>query len=361
MGNGFGIGCSLGADWPARPVIVGTDGFADLGNAKNGQSHLGNLIRDAKEQDGGNVLCTVENIGKGRVVVLGDTSAFQTASTLRTLDSWLTFFERRDLPLAPGLRMTGLITLLGLLVGVGLNVVRLPVALLGGGIVLWAAQDAITPEPWIAKGQARTNIHSLVIHDYGTSVMAKRTPKSDATTLVEISNLDGFAVVPRYAYLKERPNAILVTAQVRNISGRDAEEILGHVRNGSTLMISAGYEAQESVGELMKRIDLSVRNVRLGHGGETKFVGAPKEIAGLTPAFKDAWALDVPATSEWKPLCTALGMVPIAARQFGKGRIVYISDSRFFETANLGYEGQIVYGNVNLYRWLLATSAGHLK
>ena len=46
-------------------------------------------------------------------------------------------------------------------------------------------------------------------------------------------------------------------------------------------------------------------------------------------------------------------MVSIAERDFGKGKITIVSDSRFLESTNLAYENMVNAANVTFIRSLL--------
>ncbi len=74
--NQFGavIGASLDVRFPARPLLVGKWGWNDPGDPLSGQAMMGNDRYDAGERLGDVVLAAEQQVGKGRVVVLGDTS-----------------------------------------------------------------------------------------------------------------------------------------------------------------------------------------------------------------------------------------------------------------------------------------------
>jgi hypothetical protein len=79
---GVAVGASLEFSGSARPLLVGHYGFSDNGVRENAiGSHLGNYHHDPGERLGDVVLVATTTYGRGRVVVWGDTSAFQGVSS----------------------------------------------------------------------------------------------------------------------------------------------------------------------------------------------------------------------------------------------------------------------------------------
>jgi len=83
--NEFGavIGASVETHWPARPLLIGRHGFSDPGDPSNdeskGGSMMGNHKYDAGEKLGDQLLAAEQRLGRGRVVVFGDTSGFSNS------------------------------------------------------------------------------------------------------------------------------------------------------------------------------------------------------------------------------------------------------------------------------------------
>ncbi len=75
---GVAVGASLELHGWARPLLVGRYGFSDAGIRQNVMgSFLGNYHLDRGERLGDVVLAATTTLGRGRVMVWGDTSAFQ--------------------------------------------------------------------------------------------------------------------------------------------------------------------------------------------------------------------------------------------------------------------------------------------
>ncbi len=79
---GVAVGASLELSGSARPLLTGRYAFSDTGVRRNRMgSFLGNYHYDGGEQLGEVVLVATVTYGRGRVVVWGDTSAFQGVSS----------------------------------------------------------------------------------------------------------------------------------------------------------------------------------------------------------------------------------------------------------------------------------------
>ncbi|MDP6179436.1 MAG: hypothetical protein QGG48_06045, partial [Desulfatiglandales bacterium] len=96
QGAGIWVGASLAVSPPARPVITGKLGWADIGDYSNKKrAFLGNYKRSSNEQLGDVVLVAESEYGEGRVLVFGDTSTFQNGILMNTyffiddIFSWL--------------------------------------------------------------------------------------------------------------------------------------------------------------------------------------------------------------------------------------------------------------------------------
>jgi hypothetical protein len=76
--HGIAVGASLQLNGFARPLVIGRFGHSDTGERRNQMgSFLGNYRLDPNERIGDLPLVAQANIGKGRVLVFGDTSMLQ--------------------------------------------------------------------------------------------------------------------------------------------------------------------------------------------------------------------------------------------------------------------------------------------
>jgi hypothetical protein len=82
--NEFGavIGASVDARWPARPLLIGRWGWADPGDVAAGPSMMGNDRYDPGERLGDLVLAAEQPLGRGKIIVFGDTSGLTNGLTV---------------------------------------------------------------------------------------------------------------------------------------------------------------------------------------------------------------------------------------------------------------------------------------
>src|SRR5258705_170040 len=78
---GVVIGASVKAKFPAEPFIVGRWGFNDPGDDGSSAAMMGNHRYDPGERLGDILLAAEQRVGKGKVVVFGDTSGFTNGIT----------------------------------------------------------------------------------------------------------------------------------------------------------------------------------------------------------------------------------------------------------------------------------------
>jgi len=82
--NDFGVvaGGSVDASWNADPLLVGRWGWTDLGDDVNGPAKLGDYRYTSGEKLGDVVLAAERPLGKGSVIVFGDTSGLTNLLTV---------------------------------------------------------------------------------------------------------------------------------------------------------------------------------------------------------------------------------------------------------------------------------------
>jgi hypothetical protein len=84
--NTFGavVGATVEAPWPARPMIMGRYGIGDLGDYSKSDtgSYMGDSRYNAGERLGDIVLAVEKPVGRGRVILFGDTSGFTNNLTV---------------------------------------------------------------------------------------------------------------------------------------------------------------------------------------------------------------------------------------------------------------------------------------
>ena len=81
---GVSIGASVEVAWPASPILVGCWGWTDYGDLGNRAGKLGNWLYDSGEKLGDLVHVAEQRVGKGRIMVFGDTTPLMNTTVLQT-------------------------------------------------------------------------------------------------------------------------------------------------------------------------------------------------------------------------------------------------------------------------------------
>jgi hypothetical protein len=144
---GVAVGASLKLSGSARPLLVGRYGFSDDGVRGNTMgSYLDNYHYDKGERLGDVVLVATTTYGRGRVVVWGDTTAFQAASSyyprvVGPIFAWLSrpaaWTERPPLRIAAALGLLASILRLWFARGTVVETAMVAAGLLVGLVVPW--------------------------------------------------------------------------------------------------------------------------------------------------------------------------------------------------------------------------------
>jgi hypothetical protein len=281
------VGASLAISGAARPLIIGRYGFADRGDSLNvgAGAFLGNAIRDRDERVGDVVLVAGQEIGKGRVLVFGDTSPFQNGALLLSQDlvsdavSWVCgrSDEGRRLALAPYETTAGLDFSLHPRAGVSL----FTDGSLGG----------------LANCLARRHV-----------------------TAVPVFSRD------RWENAGGRSLEYLFVVGPTRMSARDAEHLLSYMNAGGNLILCQGHADPQPCDRLLEPLGLAITDIPLGDGG-----------AACCISHKDAWALSwsAPVVGDTTVMASAFGYPTVIVMRFGRGSLTLVGDSRFLLDENL--------------------------
>ena len=291
------VGASLAIESPASPIVVGRYGFADTGDTLNGGpgAFLGNLTHDRDEALGDLVLVAAENIGKGRVVVFGDTSPFQNGALLLS---------------------QGFVS----------NAV---------GWVLSGGTHSCDRTDQLSFGKETALIDFSLRPAVSLSLFSEASLGGLANCLARMG------VVARPAFSRRDWTAegdYLFIVSPTRVGSTDVERLLDYMESGGNLILSQGYTRPQPCGALLDRLGFAIENVPLGNG-------APN--ARIT--HKDAWALAwagcesagqadgtaAAAVADTTVLASAFGYPTIVTRRYGKGSFTLVGDGRFFLDGNL--------------------------
>ncbi len=346
------VGASLEVRYPATPILIGRHGYSDPGvPERTDRGYLGNLDYDPGEMLGDIVLAACQNVGRGRVVVVGDTSSFTNAIQNRTwpyvhrVFYWLGNDGRATIPRwrdSLGV-VLALFVVVCLLFTVRSTTIVLPVA----GVVLFCAvwlshqmvQRIGTPPP--LKGNVAVVDFSRVgqfslegWHKDGIDGVFLNLMR-DGYFSIACKKFDAAQISASTLFVTVAPSAPYSTAELRVLKE--------YMRNGGTVVLAVGWEERAPVEPLLDMVGLRIAARALGR---VSGAGAPLE---QQPMLYEAW----PVLGGDETLLEASGEPVVVRKSVGKGQIVVIGDTQFLRNKNVEVKEGAILQNVRFFSWML--------
>lgn len=240
---------------------------------------MGNLVHDRGESVGDVVLVAAEQVGRGRVLVFGDTSPFQNGAL---------FLSQRLVSNAIG----------------------------------WLAQRS-RPVP---SGYG----DELALVDFSLAPEARLTlfDKASLGGLANCLARAGVEAVPAFSQAAWRsPAKYLFLVNPTRFGHDDAGRLEVYMREGGNVILAQGFAAAPPCEPLLARFGLAVEDVPLGAG----------EPGGRV-RHKDAWAISCSDTSDAVVRASAFGYPTVVTERVGQGSLTLVSDGGFFLDENLESE-----------------------
>ncbi len=344
------------------PLLVGRYAFCDAGVRENVPgSFLGNYHYEPGEQLGDVVLAATVVYGRGRIVVWGDTSAFQgglSSDYARLVGPLLAWLSR---PAAwteqPLIRRAALIGF--------------------AAAVVWCWAAVASPFQLLAV--AISLLMGMVI-PWTLSVpnIQARAPVDRQTFMVDRSHMESTghyearvnSVGPLYAYLVRsgfrvldiddwdagavrRARGVAFVAPQKSFTSREINDVLLAERDGAVVILTTGQPDSAGSRPLLVAHDLALAPRPMGTVTSADPASSRRERE-QHPRFLDAW----PITTSGGGDPAALPGVDVIYRQaddvvalfprMGKGGLLLISDTRFFSDMNVEDMSGYWVGNLAL-------------
>lgn len=356
------VGSSLELHGWARPLLVGRYGFSDAGVRENYVgSFLGNYHYDRGEKLGDVVLVATAAYGKGRVVVWGDTTAFQgnlSRSYARVVGPLLSWMSRPSaLTERPWVRATaaaGLVAAIIWLWVVRANSQRASVVALGLFVGLAV--------PW-TLGQSNLD---LPIH-IGRDVVLVDQSHSPASGHYEAkvnpvgplyTNLlrSGFRVMDMKTWDSKsiaRARGIAFIAPQRPIPPSEVADLMRAEKEGTVILLSVGHPDSAGSRHLLAAHGLELVPRPLGTLMSTSPSASRREREQV-PRFLDAWPIatidegDPASLPGVEVIYRHEGDVVALFRRVGRGGLLLFADTRFFSDMNIEDVSSFWPGNLAL-------------
>jgi len=355
--SGVWVGASLEVSPPAAPVIVGKQGWADIGNYKNTKrAFLGDYKRSSSEQLGDVVLVAEATYGKGRILVFGDTSPFQngilplTYTFMDDIINWLMSADgARYYPLLQVV-LAGLFLLAGcffLIRHFSPQTVTLALVL----IVLIPLVSVMSPLKCGEKvpGAFVKSFYRPAYFDnahLGRFALLSSTEES----LWGLSlNLFRNKIFP--LFLSEITQEALanteyyfVISPTEEFCAKEKSLLDDFMRKGGKVIWSVGWEEAKASESFLKEYGLSIDAVPLG--AATVVIGKSKM------QFAEAWP--VTGGGDDKHVIAEKWDYPVMLFQpVGKGGLLVVGDSYFFFSKNIESYKKYNIQNIRMLKFLM--------
>ncbi|MHB1034609.1 MAG: DUF4350 domain-containing protein [Pirellulales bacterium] len=379
--NQFGvvIGASVEAHWPARPLLIGRWGFNDPGDPGNGEAMMGNHRYDSGERLGDVLLAAEQPVGKGKIVVFGDTSGVTNGINVGTHE----FTSRLLAYLADGPANPRAMPrqVLAILLGLGLV-----------GLLLWQSEEtrvalaALVMAASLVACTAATYRANEILPDGRLNA-----PKPNNLAYIDTSHLEaqsdeswrddgtmgmaltlmrnGFLTLalPEITAARLERAAILVSvAPSREFSAAERQTVRQFIEDGGIFIVTVGYE---EIGPSRKF--LSELGFTVGADPDAREPEPLGHFKSQYPATTDhktyvrfhaAWPIQCRDPNA-QVIAYGAGDVPvIMVRPMGKGQVVVVGDTGFAMNKNLEREGgepfEGMRENADFWRWFLARLTG---
>lgn len=341
------VGGTLDIHWPAEPLLIGRYGWADRGDPLNVQmGGLGDNHRGPDEPVGDLVLAASSMLGRGKVILFGDSSAFQNGALpqshafVRSVLSWACCQTklaplRGNTAIAVTALLLGLLMLRRTVVGIGwLAAAGTTVLVLGA--ICHVARMPVAPQAPQAPAARRAGID--LSHVNLTSLA--NSSGNACWGLVQTLQREKYLpyVLSRFDWQSVSHLSVLVIpAPLKSLSDADLLLCRRHLGGGGRIVLTVGHEQRHGAQKLLDCLGVSVSEVPLGR--------LSVAWQGSEVQFYEAWPLHVRDAAGSALLSD--GAWPLAAEvRSGKGTALVVGDSFFCLNKNLENQETHYLGNI---------------
>jgi len=351
------IGASLGVESPASAVLVGRDGFSDVGDIDNVTGgYLGDMRFVPGEQLGDVCLVAQASYGRGKVLVFGDTTTFQNPSiprSFRFIDNifgWLS--SRGDASLWAGVRIisafalvVGLVLVL-VIAGKSPHVVAVSAVVLGAVLVVSGlVHGAARPTDSYAAPYAVVDVSH-----FEQAVLQKSPEALDGLVVNLLRNgYTPFLMREFDAGFLGGSNILVTPTPLAPFSSSELDEIERYVEDGGLLIVTSGNERRVGAEDLLERFGMSVGAVPLGQATST--------LGPETMHFWSAWPVECDS-ADVEVVADVWDYPVILYRARGEGGVLAVGDGSFLLNKNLEDVYEYNAHNISFLRALLRALAG---
>ena len=353
-------GASLETHYPAAPIIIGKRAFSDAGDRKNvAEGYLGNFIYERSEFLGDIVLAAEAKLGKGKVMVFGDTSSFQNGALpysyqfVNDIFQWLS--RKENSLMAGGGKFFPLFFLILFFFFLGLlwffspclSVFFLLLSIFfyqGGHLFPFFKPSILRIE------RKKHNPVAYIDSSHGELFSLTGWQKNSIDGLLYNLMRNNFTplVTEQISHsLLEEADLLIFLAPTSTFSLEEKELLQQFLCKGGFILWAANYPIKKASASFLADMGLHFRNIPRGPVKGDVF---HQEIQ-----FQDAWPISISQKAKEKTevLFEKKGYPLIVFQKIGKGGLLLISDARFLLNENLEHIDFFHLGNIHLFRELM--------
>ncbi len=370
--NLFGvvIGASVETRWPARPLLVGRWGWTDDGDEASDRAMMGNGRYDAGEKLGDIVLVAEQPLGKGKVIVFGDTSNLSNGINVSShvFNSRLFAYLAGRQDAHPAWRQ-----LVGLLVAAFLvvllcksagpwRVVLVAVGLSVSSLLCLAANPAgadILPDGRIESPNNLAYIDSSGLPTHSGESWRPDGIGGLALTLMRNGYMP-LALDELTPRRLERAGLLVCGARSRAFSKAEVQAVHQFVDAGGILVMTAGQDRIDASLPLLRQFGFRIgpndvsEPAPLGHFKSPYLESASRRVY---VRFHAAWPIQCTDPNAQVIAGGRNNQPVILLRRVGAGKVVFVGDTFFATNQNLEHEDGTPFEglreNADFWRWLI--------
>jgi hypothetical protein len=349
------VGASLELKPPARPLVMGRFAYGDWGTDDDveDKGHLGDFEYQTTERLGDLVLVAGEHVGKGKVLVFGDTTSFFNNNLNRSneiLRSALTWFGEPARYAWFNGKTIGILSILGVLALLVVSLMARETAAPATLAVL-AVFSLIAHRPaGLISIDQNVGREKLAIFDFSQHPYAsKHGSMGEALYGLSISFLRyGLLPVTQNHWNRElldNAKFLYLNAPRQSFSASRRKDIMDFMERGGVVIMGCGAHHYANSRSLLEPLGLSIRNLPLGRFFDRPAFNQPIQYFSAWPIEVDnPDATVVSLYGDW-PLMVD---VPV-----GNGRLFLVADSEFFHNKNLESHEAFSQQNIQFVRTML--------
>ncbi|MEW5802646.1 MAG: hypothetical protein AB1847_11155 [bacterium] len=358
-------GASLKVGYPAVPIIVGKRAFSDAGNLDNKENgYLGDLLYQQSEWLGDIVLAAEGRLGKGKVLVFGDTSSVQNGALpyshqfVQDIFHWL--MEEKKGTVQQRFRFLSFFLWALLLLSVAAVWASAPFTgvlclVLGLYFAQLPGYYPLLPGPAPGCGEIRSvagmdNSVACIDNSHGESFDTTGWHKNSIDGL--LYNLIRNDYMPFIIKTLDSPSintaGMLVFVNPTKTFSKEEKERLHHfLKQGGIILWTTDWPMREASLSFLADFGLAFVNLPLGP--------VKGKLRNYEVQFSNAWPISIEdwAAGETTTFFQKSRYPLVVFRKYGRGGILLISDACFLLNHNLEHIDFFQEGNILFFRDIL--------